>query len=793
MTYQEYEKGVFDWLLAKHKADNNFRFSVRKKRNKGSESDYFIGTEKSGYFATSFWFIPAPYRGASIDPVVLIFSIGKSGELSYKWQFHVASNSDQDQSQVCHKMLQKAATTLQEDPTFLDRFSMNDGSKVFTARISGRESAYDSITNLVKDVESDMPAFTNAVEKSISTIKNNNPSFIADRIDEQEFLDSIEKLNERVSFLPNKSSKKDPTNPTMSKRSLNQILFGPPGTGKTYHTIDMAVEIVDGVKGTHHENKGRYDELVKSGQIQFVTFHQSMSYEDFVEGIKPVIDEAVDSEKREFLEYEVAPGIFKRICQSARTVKAVQKKVDWDNPRYFKMSLGGKSRPDIHEWCLENSVIGLGWGGEEDLLAFKGLLDWEKYRDKFKKTYPALVNESRYNIQSTYAFLNSMNEGDIVVASMGNHVIDAIGVVTGDYYYDDGEQIEFFHFRKVDWIVKGMGSSPEKFFRKQISQQSIYEFDKSDIIYESFRAITASEKEDSGAKPYVLIIDEINRGNVSQIFGELITLLEEDKREGEDNAITVKLPYSKKDFSVPANLYVLGTMNTADRSVEALDSALRRRFSFIEMPPESRLLSPGACFCRLLWKYEFVEWEELEYKFPEDQMQELLGPSNELWSKRKDLWEKMKKEGGPSEDQWEYFPASEFSKFNLQVILDTLNVRIEKLVDRDHLIGHSYFMNVVSIDDLRLAFKDKVIPLLQEYFYGNYDRLRMVLGEGFVKKKIEEVEFALKDMDDDLESRPVFSLSKEALMNNDVFKEALKSFLPKKKVAEPIDRENAEA
>ena len=167
---------------------------------------------------------------------------------------------------------------------------------------------------------------------------------------------------------------------------------------------------------------------------------------------------------------------------------------------------------------------------------------------------------------------------------------------------------------------------------------------------------------------YAIFIDEINRGNVSAIFGELITLIEQDKRQGQANEISVMLPYSKSHFSVPSNIDIYGTMNTADRSVEALDTALRRRFSFVELMPDSTLLT--------------------EMK--------VLG-------------------------------------FNLADILKTINDRIEILIDRDHTIGHSYLMGVKTTAELTAAFKDKIVPLLQEYFYGDYGKIGLVLGKGFIE------------------------------------------------------------
>lgn len=180
---------------------------------------------------------------------------------------------------------------------------------------------------------------------------------------------------------------------------------------------------------------------------------------------------------------------------------------------------------------------------------------------------------------------------------------------------------------------------------------------------------------------FVIIIDEINRGNISQIFGELITLIEDDKRLGKEEALEVILPYSKEPFSVPPNLYIIGTMNTADRSVEALDTALRRRFSFQEMPPKPELIRTDG---------------------------------------------KSKDTNGVIED------------IDLVELLTTINRRIEMLLDRDHLVGHSYFMDVDSIEGLKIVFQDKIIPLLQEYFYSDYSKMGLILGEGFVTSNTDK-------------------------------------------------------
>ncbi|MCB9589648.1 MAG: AAA family ATPase [Polyangiaceae bacterium] len=213
------------------------------------------------------------------------------------------------------------------------------------------------------------------------------------------------------------------------------------------------------------------------------------------------------------------------------------------------------------------------------------------------------------------------------------------------------------------------------------------------------------------ATPYALFIDEINRGNVSRVFGELITLLEEDKRLGEKNEIIVELPYSHTLFGVPANLHLIGTMNTADRSVEALDTALRRRFKFRELPPKPSLLH---------FEIEGVRVDEL---------------------------------------------------------LATINRRIEKLRDRDHALGHAYFMSLkdvdATLDDLKAVFRDSILPLLQEYFFGDFGRIGLILGPKFVKRVVaNDVTFAKFEHEDAeaLMDRTVYEFAKVEDLTADDFK-----------------------
>jgi len=212
---------------------------------------------------------------------------------------------------------------------------------------------------------------------------------------------------------------------------------------------------------------------------------------------------------------------------------------------------------------------------------------------------------------------------------------------------------------------------------------------------------------------YYLIIDELNRGNVASIFGELITLLEDDKRIGAENEIVLNLPYSKTTFGVPLNLRVIGTMNTADRSVEALDTALRRRFSFQEILPDP------------------LELDEEQEDFP----------------------------------------------INLRKLLTVINNRIEKLLSRDYTIGHAYLLDVQSIDKLKKVFADKILPLLQEYFYGDLAKVGLVVGESFLTIKDTEVTFMkVRNYDDsDFDERTIYGIKNITNISDEDFAIAVKA------------------
>lgn len=351
-----------------------------------------------------------------------------------------------------------------------------------------------------------------------------------------------------------------------------------------------------------------------------------------------------------------------------------------------------------------------------------------------------------------------------------------------------------FHIDKLKEIAKEDGNDPEKYFKLPNTKYSIqyrggktfrikfddmsknhkdypvsieniiklYKTSSTNEIYNSayVKAILNylktqglkdyQEKDEKTNLPYIIIIDEINRGNVSKIFGELITLIEPSKRIGADEELKVTLPYSNEEFGVPKNVYILGTMNTADRSITSLDTALRRRFEFVEMMPDPDLL-----------KNVFICKDVENPNKDEDY-----------------LGDDAKTEG--------------FAEI-LQNILISINKRIEFLLDREKTIGHAFFMSeavkfnkdnwykpdeyeedwyVLSISKLKSIFQNKIIPLLQEYFYNDYALINAVLNDnGMIYKDKEDDKYLqkIKNLDNVDSYKVIYKFSDSKVWNENTF------------------------
>ena len=457
----------------------------------------------------------------------------------------------------------------------------------------GSLMAYWNKFNNISDVLNQQQTIFSAIEKELN--RSQKSSFLESNKKElekmafdadfrKEVLDQLKTIT--ITDEPMKNTDKTPVVP------LNQILFGAPGTGKTYHTKKMAVEIINGKKERTREKINKeYEELIEAGQIVFTTFHQSLSYEDFIEGIKP---ETIDGN----VTYEVKDGIFKSICKNA-----FSKEITSDNFEVVYQKLLDEIDNSVDNKLVLETLV-----HAKEFTIYKNSKNNIRFHSNTEKAYEAVIKKE---VLEHYLKTGEALDWAPYTKSVANYIIEK-------YNYIQNEAIE--------------------------------------------------------PKKHVLIIDEINRGNVSAIFGELITLLEEDKRKGNPEHTEAVLPYSGNKFSVPNNVYIIGTMNTADRSVEALDTALRRRFSFVEMQPNPEVLS-------------------------------------------------------------------EVENVDLSKLLETINKRIEVLIDKDHQIGHSYFIGIQDIEDLKRTFKDKIIPLLEEYFYRDFGKIGLVLGGEFIKLAENQVAF----------------------------------------------------
>ncbi|HDZ4972137.1 TPA: McrB family protein [Campylobacter jejuni] len=411
---------------------------------------------------------------------------------------------------------------------------------------------------------------------------------------------------------------------------LNQILYGSPGTGKTYTTIDKALEILGENLESRDDKKAKFDEYVKNGQIVFTTFHQSYGYEEFVEGIKPRIDSEENSKE---IKYEIKDGIFKELCE-----KALENRDSIKNFNFYIDKLKEKAKIDDNNpekyFELPNTKYSIQYrNGKTFRIKFDDM-------SKNHKDYPVSID----NIEKLYKTSN----------------IDEI--------YNSAYVRAILNYLKLQGL-------------------------------EDYK-----EKDEKTNLPYIIIIDEINRGNVSKIFGELITLIEPSKRIGAKEELKVILPYSGKEFGVPKNVYIIGTMNTADRSITSLDTALRRRFEFIEMMPDVSKLS--------------IDCEGI----------------------------------------------------NLQELLKAINTRIEYLLDREKTIGHAFFISVENLESLKKVFKNKIIPLLQEYFYNDYALIDAVLNKnGMLEISVENKDY-LKNMTEFIDSdKIVYKFSDSNNWSKDTF------------------------
>jgi hypothetical protein len=740
LSYKEYEKQVYDWLMTKHNADENFTFSLRQKGSKGVETDYFIGTETSKYFSMTFWNMPVGFPGSSGDSIGLIFEYTKTG-YHYFIDFNQTASPEDNQNISVLNLLKSLKNDLSTFPGLMKEST--EKNKMYNLRTKTNKSSYDSVEEMLVDIDKDLEYIIPLVNEHIEREKRNNPDFVAHRISPVEFKNLQDKMEvrfekflhlnnddeliategveldfatflkkfkeedvityfdflkeiinkfnlkqgdkrlqfsyrnnglrltigQRYSWYLNNSDKKgkfgvlskDKLNESselfsgvkpipyfshfddfnisesdkksifeglkaqleitsqsgyrkhnsaifettafhhnignpieikqmetaqtiattpISSAPLNQILYGPPGTGKTYNTVLEAAKIVTGNEAISYDEALDIFNTNLGNQIEFITFHQNYSYEDFIQGIRP------DTENGDALTFEKKDGVFKKIAD-----KALKNLIASENPASAKKDF---------------DVV---------------------FQDLIQPLNDGDVEEIEIKMKKSSFFITAVGEKSIEFRKSIGDSEHTLSINTLRKMYDRGVN---------DLVLGGLQQYYNPFL------ELLSEKGKSQVV--------AIER-----KNYVIIIDEINRANISRVFGELITLIEEDKRSNGKIPMRVTLP-SGDAFVVPSNLYIIGTMNTADKSIALLDIALRRRFEFIAMYPDDTIVN--------------------------DEFREIFIAINKAILQRK---------------------------------------------NHDFTIGHAYFMG----EDCKLEkiINNKVIPLLMEYFMNDEKEVTAILQE----------------------------------------------------------------
>lgn len=435
-----------------------------------------------------------------------------------------------------------------------------------------------------------------------------------------------EKLDKKMTTETNNSSKGTWYDDVVRiwERRKNIVLYGAPGTGKTYDVPELAVRLCDpsfmAAEPSREEIVSRYNQLKTEKRIAFTTFHQSLDYEDWIEGLRPVVNENSQ------VTYEIESGIFKKLCEEAERPVVKDKQVGIsDNAVVWKVSLAGTGDNDVRRECMENNHIRIGWDGYGPVISDE--TDWSVYNGEGK--------------QILDAYINKMKIGDIVMSCYSSQTIDAIGVVVGEYEFED-KFPNYKRVRRVNWLVKNINENiVEMNDGKTMVESSVYRLNSITLndVKSILEKYDTSSKMEENDKAYVMVIDELNRGNVSKVFGELITLLEADKRKGRINAESVVLPYSKKGFHIPNNVYLIATMNTADRSLGSLDYAIRRRFAFIAEKPfglevdgfdEDLFEKVSSLFVKNFDEYKESGWDQTMKLEPADTLSEEYKPED-VW------------------------------------------------------------------------------------------------------------------------------------------------------------------
>ena len=774
MDYQEIEKQLFNYFLDKNKSEG-FTFSMRKKASKGSESDIFTGTKKSKYIATTLWNIPCSYPGASIDLLNLLI-IFKKSSFHFEFKYFMGTSDDLDEQNI---MNTKLFDLLILEEGFENGVIQRSGSK----KIKIVSENFTDFNQLPKNFFEFILQKKTKVNNAIMKLKMKYPSWEAEDISQEDYLKQLNNVKKRRE---NILKSQEANNCEINKRTF--WLYSPGENGDQWNEFyNNGIMAIGWDKLDDLRNLGDRDDIgkvltekynlsnnpmndslanfefrdivsigdviiAKKGRDEYIGYGIVTSDYDFDnESIKYKSRRKVDWKKRgswssehktvlktltsiskypdyvERLTKLIGIELEDNINSGTKMTEKAQNTIYFGPPgtgktyllsnnlfKEYTHTIDNKSREEL----LDNLVDNHKWFDIISAIVYdlKNCRVTDIYNHELLKA-KARVSSSKSIRQAIWGTLQSHT--DLACENVNYKGRTSLQIMWKnddstwrfhDNLDEDSISISKELLEKTRHLESENGETVKRFefttFHQSFSYEDFIEGikpimnseDEGEVQYEIQDGIfkrLARKARLNPTKKYALFIDEINRGNVANIFGELITLIEPDKREGQENELKALLPYSKELFSVPNNLDIIGTMNTADKSVEALDTALRRRFSFTEMKPDSSTLVKNEIKC-----------EDIE----------------------------------------------------LGKLLDTMNLRIEKLLDKDHAIGHSYFLKLkgdASIENLQCIFKDNILPLLQEYFYGDFGKIGLILGSAFVKETKSTVDIFHTDFN--YEDRDILS------------------------------------
>lgn len=502
-------------------------------------------------------------------------------------------------------------------------------------------------------------------------LKSKNPKYLEEEFlksgkTKKDFADYNSAVKKYIEFKKGKGETMPTTSNEIQKKQanfpLNQILYGPPGTGKTYRLSKIMDKFTQNLNVKSSDDTDALYEMLKIENYTWFQVAAAILYDAAISNINGGwVKLNNDIVNHTLFKLKSIKSNSKKPNQTISTVLLSHTKMDCkyvnikrkDPPFIFEKN-------EKSEWCVDTKILNDECPEAIDL--------YEKYKEiKDKKVGTSYTKENFKFItfHQSYGY-EEFVEGIKPVFDDENENGDITYEISKGIFYQCCENALLLsdYKGKLRDFCDLPKDERQKFFNKNTPK-------------------------------YAIFIDEINRGNISKIFGELITLIEPSKRLGADDEIMVELPYSKEKFGVPSNLYVIGTMNTADRSIALMDTALRRRFEFVEMMPE-------------------------------------------------------------------YSDLKEVADIDIGEMLKTINERIEYLYDRDHTIGHAYFIDVSDLKTLANVFKNKILPLLQEYFYDDWEKIRLVLGDSqFIKEK-KSANALFKSGTDYINDKILYEIDKEA-------------------------------